>query len=165
MKRTRKKTTVLVHTYRINRNPIGIAPRLDFDVTQDHIDRAVPNCPSKCAVALALIDAGFEAPRMGCKGDGKLAVTKDGERWRYDSTPDKLVAATYAVDGGRKKKLKPFHVKTGFGFRHEYKKWTRERYAGGARRGVRVVARADKGTVGRTMRRQKLQAAFRAAGK
>lgn len=147
---------VLVHTQKVEDVPFAIARTMRVRVSQSAIDRAVPNCPSKCAIGNQLRDDGYKNVRMGLTGDGFLSFTiPDGtERWRFTNLPVKAIKATYDVDAG--KHIGPFEFRTGYGHRHRVIPWTRERYAGGKRRGAGKYSRADKGS-GRTVRREALK--------
>lgn len=167
MKRLNEQGSI-VHTQKVECTPFGIAKRIVISVRQEDIDNAMPNCPSKCALALALLGMGLEAPRVGLTGDGFLSFTvqnpKSGknERHRYRGLSRKAITATYAVDNGNKEALKPFVIKTGYGHKYHVVEWVRARYAGGPRQAPRTTPRSDKGVAqGRTLRRQKLQAALK----
>lgn len=157
---------VMVNTRRVERRPFAIAPQVTVHVLQQHIDEAAPNCPSKCAIALALKSMGFLNPRVGLKGDGSLSFekfnkrTKKAERWMYRGLPQTAVKFTYDFDN--RKVTKPFHFVLDFGRKHHIVPWVRVRYAGGERRGPRLAPRSDKGESGRTTRREKLQQALSA---
>ncbi len=154
-------------TRKIERVPVGIAPRRKFTTSQEDFDGAVCDSHAKCVMANCLKRLGKKNPSVGFAGDGTLSFdelnpkTNEWERHVYKGVPKALVKMTYAFDAGTAvAPQQTFHLEHGFVYRIVL--WARQRYSGGARRGKNAKPiDARKGLArGRTLRRETLQAAL-----
>ena len=84
------------------------------DIKQEHIDQGAPGDPDKCALALALLDAGYRNPHI--KGSYVIAVAPGAEYdrlYRMESGALEFIHNFDGVKGGRRLPAGPRNVAPG----------------------------------------------------